>query len=628
MAKPIWVVFMLFMCCTMYSFMIQEANFEKEIPFKVFKATDTYLDPNDFSNLYEKFKLPDQFTLRTDPKDIYWIRLDLKNSIVTLKHNDTFFLKHNTFDHGAIYRNGKSGIFKKPIGQFDKNSITQKMTGVNYYSFLRLTPKDLIDNRYLILKIQRITFKEDVSNWHFYYNSFPPNKYGTIDNFFSQQMLYGIFTGICLIIWFITTSMYLMQLKREFLYYSTYLLLLFISLTGRYFGFFQFLFDSSPLQHWISQGFIFSSNIAYGYFLIAYLNTKEDYPILHYACLAAIISNIALLVLIGFFYSFNYIDGLVFLVGYCPKLLNLYGLFACILLFLIYRGTLMYIVLTATMVLCLAFLARYYLADPKDGLYIDSLKYTVVGASIEVVIFAFGLNYKSYLEFRENYMLREEVLINKIKALRAQINPHFIFNALSSIQHLVLNNNNPSALNYLTKFSRLMRNVLESSIKTNILLSEEIKILKDYLGLESLRFNNSFTYDILIDEHLNEHEHEIPSMILQPFVENAIVHGLLPKKEGIKKLLISFKKEGDNIVCEIDDTGVGRYVAIKNQCHYKKERKSRGLEVTKRRLESMGAGLKNIEIIDKFDEFSQPTGTRVIVKIPLQNFLSLKKSTF
>ncbi|MBA4745412.1 MAG: hypothetical protein H2058_09140 [Muricauda sp.] len=317
----------LLVCWLWHPCFAQEATFEKEVSFKIIKATDTSLSIKDILNQTEEFKLPRQFEQKTDPKDIYWIRLDFEDNIASKESDATFYLKHNTFDHGAIYHKNKSGIVKKNIGQFDKDPIAKRIRGSNYYSYLEFNIQDLINDRYLILKVQRITFKEDISNWHFNYSTLSPDKYGTPDDFY-QQIFYGVFAGICLIIWFSTTSMYLLQQKREFLYYSTYLLLLFIYLTGRYFGFFQFVLNDSPLQHWASQGFIFSSNIAYGYFLIAYLNTKKDYPIIHYACLAAIVGNIAIIILMGVFYSLNYIDGLTFLVGHSQKTLNLYGLLA------------------------------------------------------------------------------------------------------------------------------------------------------------------------------------------------------------------------------------------------------------------------------------------------------------
>src|SRR5690606_18508582 len=112
-------------------------------------------------------------------------------------------------------------------------------------------------------------------------------------------------------------------------------------------------------------------------------------------------------------------------------------------------------------------------------------------------------------------------------ALKAQINPHFIFNSLSSIQHLIISNNKISSLKYLTKFSHLMRDIMERSMDSKSLLSDEIKIIEHYLELEALRFDHSFSYSIIIDESLNPSFVETPMLIIQPFIENAILHGLL-----------------------------------------------------------------------------------------------------
>lgn len=168
------------------------------------------------------------------------------------------------------------------------------------------------------------------------------------------------------------------------------------------------------------------------------------------------------------------------------------------------------------------------LFDPGRRSSVGWLYYIIIGRCI----FAFGLLYKIHLEFRENLMLQQRALFEKTRALRAQINPRFIFNSLSAIQHLVSVKKIESALKYLNKFSRFTRNVLESSMEINIPLAEEIKILEDYLSLELLRFANSFSYNITIDEAIDPEEIEIPPMILQPFVENALIHGLLPKNPG------------------------------------------------------------------------------------------------
>ena len=221
-------------------------------------------------------------------------------------------------------------------------------------------------------------------------------------------------------------------------------------------------------------------------------------------------------------------------------------------------------------------------------------------------------------EHKQKMHFEKESYVNKTKALRAQINPHFIFNSLSSIQNLVTKNDKKQALNYLSKFGRLTRNILESSIDTNVLLSDEIKMLNDYLELESLRFNENFKFYINVDNELNTMNIEMPMLIFQPFVENAILHGLLNKISKDKVLTINFKKERYFMICEIDDNGIGRKASLEKKSVYKK--KSRGLEVTEERLmmlNQMEKNKANIKILDKYDFKGEPTGTKVIIGIPI-----------
>ena len=116
------------------------------------------------------------------------------------------------------------------------------------------------------------------------------------------------------------------------------------------------------------------------------------------------------------------------------------------------------------------------------------------------------------------------------RMLRAQMNPHFIFNSLSSIQHLINTDNKKGALVYLSKFSKLLRQVLESSVNITLVLREELELLKIYVELEALRFDDSFSYSFDIEEDLDIDKHEIPMLLVQPYIENAIIHGLMPKK--------------------------------------------------------------------------------------------------
>jgi LytS/YehU family sensor histidine kinase len=197
------------------------------------------------------------------------------------------------------------------------------------------------------------------------------------------------------------------------------------------------------------------------------------------------------------------------------------------------------------------------------------------------------------------------------RMLRAQMNPHFIFNSLGSIQHLISTNDKKGALTYLSKFSKLLRQVLESSVNISLVLSEEIELLKIYVELEALRFDHSFSYQFEIDENLEIDAHEVPMLLVQPYIENAIIHGLMPK-EGNKELKVSFTDKGDNIECVIEDNGVG----LTQTEARKSNRISRGMSITERRIQALKqhSAQQLVKIENLSDE--NRSGTRVTILIP------------
>lgn len=207
----------------------------------------------------------------------------------------------------------------------------------------------------------------------------------------------------------------------------------------------------------------------------------------------------------------------------------------------------------------------------------------------------------------------------ELAALRAQMNPHFIFNCLNTIKYFVATNDDSSANKYLNNFSKLMRMFLEHSKSNYVALSEEIELLDLYIGLENLRFDNHFTYKLDLEKELNPDSIEIPAMIFQPFVENAINHGLLNlKRKG--QLTISFYKNNNDLIGVIDDDGIGRDAAMELKFNSKKKHISRGLQITTERIEVLNAVENSnisIETIDKFDEKGNSEGTRIIITIPL-----------
>lgn len=205
----------------------------------------------------------------------------------------------------------------------------------------------------------------------------------------------------------------------------------------------------------------------------------------------------------------------------------------------------------------------------------------------------------------------------QLKSIRSQMNPHFLFNALSAIQNLINKGDNESANHYLTEFSQLMRLTLDKSEKGLVPLHDEIESIKKYLELEHLRF--PFKYKIYVDSKINKHDVEIPAMLIQPFVENAIIHGL-KEKEGEKNLTIDFKIEKQNLLCLITDNGVGiNNVQTKKESSLKREKY--GLKLAQDRIDLINENYNTnakIKITDVSNHDSEKTGTKIEILMPLR----------
>lgn len=203
--------------------------------------------------------------------------------------------------------------------------------------------------------------------------------------------------------------------------------------------------------------------------------------------------------------------------------------------------------------------------------------------------------------------------------LRQQMNPHFIFNTLNSIQYYMYQHDKLATNNYLTKFTNLMRKVLENSQHTSISLSDELDALNLYLELESIRFKNKFDYEITVDEEIDTLLFKIPTMLIQPYVENSICHGLMPG-EGKGMLKIDIKLEKDFISCTIEDNGIGREAAQKRKSAQGLNHNSLGTQIVSSRLDLVnalyGTSLKTI-YTDLKNSDGEPGGTRVEIHIPI-----------
>jgi ligand-binding sensor domain-containing protein/putative methionine-R-sulfoxide reductase with GAF domain len=211
---------------------------------------------------------------------------------------------------------------------------------------------------------------------------------------------------------------------------------------------------------------------------------------------------------------------------------------------------------------------------------------------------------------------KQKAAETRLQSLRLQMNPHFLFNALNSVQQMILANEEMVATSYLSRFSKLLRAILMRSDKEAIPLKEELEMLELYVKLESTRFKESFDYVIQCDESIDEEEVKVPTLLIQPFVENAIWHGLM-HKEGNRCLKVLFNEEGEYIKCIVEDNGIGRKatrILRKDNAHV-----SRGVSVSEERLKMISpfSGRQGyVQFIDLVDENNTPSGTRVEIFIP------------
>ncbi len=222
-------------------------------------------------------------------------------------------------------------------------------------------------------------------------------------------------------------------------------------------------------------------------------------------------------------------------------------------------------------------------------------------------------------QIREKAEINTRSAENKMAALRAQMNPHFIFNSLNTVNGFIMRQDSKGAIEYVSQFSKLMRKTLEHSRVGSISLEEEIELLELYLKIEARRFSQPFTYSITTGNEVDMFGVKIPSMLLQPFVENAIKHGLFHKKEA-GHINIAFLLENGSLKCVVEDNGVGRAKAAEINAQQGRSHVSRGLEIVEERLEILHKSSPEkgaIKTIDLFDLQRNPIGTRVEIKLPL-----------
>ncbi|MEO1049256.1 MAG: histidine kinase [Bacteroidota bacterium] len=404
-------------------------------------------------------------------------------------------------------------------------------------------------------------------------------------------------------------------------------------------------------------------HIAYIVFTFSFLEAKDHYKLYYKVGRIIVIIGLVYLVILTvgmYFQPFHPLLGDSFRIE--RLIISLFGLWANVYVIINRKDRMALIVPIGALIFMLGAWGSFFF-------HMNAMR---LGSVVEVIFFSLGIGYKLKLERQEkdniktklihqlqetdklqkryNEELEVEVkarsdelvektkqveeekkmkmkaqLENKVEemrmvAMRSQMNPHFLFNSLNSIRNLIIKQKTTSAYDYLSEFSVLMRSVLENAEKDAIPLHLELRVIETYISLEKLRFDEDFTFKIVVDEQLEAESVLVPPLIIQPFLENAIIHGLAPKTSD-KTLVLDIKQDNRYLIIKIEDNGVGIKAGSKNGKHRKN--KPMAIKIAKERLDLFAnhhiktSVQPSISIQDNKDLSTPATGTTVLIELPM-----------
>jgi hypothetical protein len=251
----------------------------------------------------------------------------------------------------------------------------------------------------------------------------------------------------------------------------------------------------------------------------------------------------------------------------------------------------------------------------------------LVGIGFLLSLFVAFLLYKSFeaRKIKNESQYKQKIAETEMQALQAQMNPHFFFNSLNSIENFIMQNEKKLASDYLNKFARFIRGILDSSNNELIEFNQDLSTLQLYIDLEQLRFNNKFSYCCQVDPQLREGDYRVPALLVQPFLENAINHGIGPSDRSDLKICVRVKGINNMIQYTIEDNGVGREQSRVYKNLNKPFHKSVGMKLTQDRInifnQDTGPSSK-VKITDLYDDMNKPAGTRIEFAIKSVSYAS------
>lgn len=431
--------------------------------------------------------------------------------------------------------------------------------------------------------------------------------------------VYSWIRGALLILALYHFVIYINNRQKQYLYYSIYLVCFFIYFLADIYSprLKIYLYLNFPIQ--------FLGYAAYLGFVRSLLKTKKYVP--EWDRFLVIERNLLLAASIVFL-------GVQLFSGYAAQeklwavivsVISVFGLLTYIVLNTIPGKHVTYLIIGSLAYLILAnisFLGPYSLGNEyflERG--VQPMFFTYVGAIIETTMFAVIIGYESKVSIQKNKEAEALLAIKtkemsdlKMTALQSQMDPHFLYNSLNSINNFVLQNDIEKASDYITKFSRLIREILTNSSNLTIPLSKELGVLGLYVKLEQMRMVGGFDYVVSVDDTLDLESINVPPLFIQPFIENAIWHGFANKKD-YKRITINIFDENDKVRCEIIDNGIGIKESKKEKGTFKRTRKSFGLKASENRIKLLHENERVYVIIEDMTD-DVTTGTKVTLKFP------------
>jgi len=553
----------------------------------------------------------------------YWLRFSVENM-----SNDTLDLLLTTGLHqSTLLFSVKDNELIKACEAQEKFSKSQRpFRSDDQYIPIRFLPKSSYQ---FYAKINDYP-REDFSIQVVLCSQFTANLH-KLNAFFDEYIYliaYGFLISVLFFVALFVFMFYLLDRQIYYLYYAAYTISI---------GLFNLWeYEHSPYIHLIfnqlqflkftgnSNIYVLLTHIFYFLFIFEFLELKNHFPLLAKIFRWVIISlSVFLVADIFILFILKRLDWSTQLYWIFQDIFPILNIILLVMIFRAKGRVARNIQIGSTFLMIgglAGFLTHYFDNSQLILLRIDPSLLFAAGTMLEVFFFSIAIGIKSYNVQKEQKSLNKSIMESELRTLRSQINPHFVFNSLNSIKSYILTHRSTEASEYLTDFSTLMRSILQYSKEQLITLHEELEIMLLYISLEKRRFEENFLFNYELDTDIDTKEIMIPPMLLQPYIENAIKHGLM-NKDGFRILSLKVSVESKGFIrIEIEDNGIGREKASLLRKNTPKHQ-SMGMGINDERIHLLGqsnAFFIDVQIEDKKSDTNNSEGTKVIIRIPIE----------